>query len=251
MTVKMAENTEGGVEGAFKRLVIITERSGNLRKDLKKEILEAVSSLRLHFIQIQTNLECKREANTVLGLEVKSCKEEINRLRNWVSSRSGEVAQSLNTERKEMTTARHVPAPTGTAVKLYPEAVRTEQKRDTRYILTVTSKTDHSGDEIKDIKTRVNPTNMKVGIYALKSLRDGRVIMETKSKEEIERLFTIINDKCSQLLEANIQKPRNPRLVIYNIPEEINPENAEQIITTQNPELMLNAREIVPKFMYR
>jgi hypothetical protein len=39
--------------------------------------------------------------------------------------------------------------------------------------------------------------------------------------------------------------------VIYNIPEEVNPENAEQIITTQNPELMLNARKIVPKFMYR
>jgi hypothetical protein len=89
----------------------------------------------------------------------------------------------------------------------------------------VTSKTDHSGDAIKDIiKTSVNPTNMKVGIYALQSLRDGRVIMETKSKEDIERLCTNINDNCSQLLEANIQKPRNPRLVIYNIPEEVNPE---------------------------
>jgi hypothetical protein len=59
---KMAEDTEDGVEGAFKCLVSITERSGNLRKDLKKEILEAVSSLRHYFTQIQTNLECKREA---------------------------------------------------------------------------------------------------------------------------------------------------------------------------------------------
>jgi hypothetical protein len=82
---------------------------------------------------------------------------------------------------------------------------------------------------------------MKVGIYSLKSLRDGRVIMETKSMEDIERLSTNINDNCSQLLEANIQKRRNPKLVIYNIPEEVNPENAEKITTTQNPELMLNA----------
>ena len=62
------------------------------------------------------------------------------------------------------------------------------------------------------IKTSVNHTSMKVGICALKSLRDGRVIRETKSKEDVELLCTNINDKCSQLLEANIQKPRNPKL---------------------------------------
>ena len=42
----MAEDTEDGVEGTFKCLVSITERSGKLSKDLKKEILEAVSNLR-------------------------------------------------------------------------------------------------------------------------------------------------------------------------------------------------------------
>jgi hypothetical protein len=92
---------------------------------------------------------------------------------------------------------------------------------------------------------------MKVGIRALKSLRDGRVIMETKSKEDLELLYMNINDKCSQLLEANIQKPRNLKLVIYNIPEEVNAESADEIITTQNPELMLNAGEVEPKFTYK
>jgi hypothetical protein len=37
--------SDDGVEGAFKCLVSITERSGNLRKDLKKEAVVAVSSL--------------------------------------------------------------------------------------------------------------------------------------------------------------------------------------------------------------
>jgi len=46
----MADDTEDGVEGAFKCLVSITERSGNLHKDLKKEILEAMSSLRHYFV---------------------------------------------------------------------------------------------------------------------------------------------------------------------------------------------------------
>jgi hypothetical protein len=81
---------------------------------------------------------------------------------------------------------------------------------------------------------------MKVGICALKSLWDGRVLMETKSKEEIELLHVDINEKCSQLLEVNVQKPRNPKLVIYNIPEEVTVENAEEIITSQNQQLTLN-----------
>ena len=116
----------------------------------------------------------------------------------------------------------------------------------------IISRTNHSGDAIKDIvKTSVNPTTIKVGICALKSIRDGRLIMETKSKENIELLCTNINKKCSHLLEANIQKPRNPRIVIYSIPEEVNAEKAEEIITTQNPELMLNAGKVVPKFTYR
>jgi len=248
----MAEDTEDGVEGAFKCLVSITERSGNLRKDLKKEILEAVSNLRHYFTQLQTNLECKKETNKVLESEVKACKEEIDRLRNWASSSSGQVAPSRDRERKETTTACQVPAPAGGAGKLYADVLRSEARKEKRYRLTVTTKTNHSGDAIKDIiKTSVNPTSIKVGICAIKTLRDGRVIMETKSKEDIELLCTNINDKCSQLLDANIQKPRNPRLVIYNIPEEVNLENIEQIITTQNPELGLNEGEVAPKFTYR
>ena len=184
----MADDTEDGVEGAFKCLVSITERSGNLRKDLKKEILEAVSSLRHHFVQVQTNLECKREENKVLELEVKACKEEIQRLRTWATSRMGQVAPSMDTEQRETVTCQ-VPASAGTAEKLYSEAVRTEGRREKRYRLMVTSRTNHSGHAIKAIiKTSVNPTSMKVGICALKSLRDGTVTVETKSKEDIELL---------------------------------------------------------------
>ena len=45
----MADDADKGVEGSFTRLVSVTERSGSLRKNLKKEILEAVSSLR-HYL---------------------------------------------------------------------------------------------------------------------------------------------------------------------------------------------------------
>jgi hypothetical protein len=124
------------------------------------------------------------------------------------------------------------------------------RQKGKHYRLMITSRTNHSGMQQKHNKISVNLTSMKVGICALKSLRDSRVVNETKSKEDIELLCTNMNHKCSQLLEANTQKPRNPRFVIY-IPEEVNAENAEEIITNYNLELMPNAGEVVPKFTYR
>ena len=86
----------------------------------------------------------------------------------------------MDTVRRETDIANLVPAPVGNAGKLYSEAVRAEGRREKRYQLIITSRTNHSGDAIKNIiKTNVNPTSMKVGIRALKSLRDGRVIILT------------------------------------------------------------------------
>jgi len=64
-----------------------------------------------------------------------------------------------------------------------------------------------------------------VGINYLKVLRDGRVQIETGNKEEIEIMTRDINDKCGDNLEVNTHKLRNPRLVIYNIPETISTRN--------------------------
>jgi len=34
----------------------------------------------------------------------------------------------------------------------------------------------------------VNPTNIKIGINSLRQFRDGRVMIETNTKKEIEKL---------------------------------------------------------------
>jgi len=44
-------------------------------------------------------------------------------------------------------------------------------------------------------------------------------------------------------------KLRNPSIVIYNVPEEITKENAEEIIATQNPEINLREGDVKPKFI--
>ena len=47
-----------------------------------------------------------------------------------------------------------------------------------------------------------------------------------------------------------MRKLRNPRLVIYDIPEDITTENTEDTIIAQNPELNLNKGDIIAKFVY-
>jgi hypothetical protein len=90
-------------------------------------------------------------------MEVKESKAEIQKLRTWASSRTGQVAPSMDTVRRETDIANQVPAPVGNVGKLYSEAVRAEGRRGKRYKLMITTRTNHSEDAIKNIiKTSVN-----------------------------------------------------------------------------------------------
>ena len=95
----------------------------------------------------------------------------------------------------------------------------------------------------------MNPTEIKVGINSLRQLRDGRLIIETSSEKEIEILGDKIREKCEEL-DVNIQKLRNPRLVLFNIPEDITLDNVEETITRHNPEKDIRIGDIKAKFCY-
>ena len=76
-------------------------------------------------------------------------------------------------------------------------------------------------------------------------------MIEASRKIEIDRIRTTIIEKCGTELEATVQELRNPRLVIYNIPEDLTLENAKKTIREQNSELQLERRDIIGKFIYR
>jgi len=117
--------------------------------------------------------------------------------------------------------------------------------------VTVTTKRTHTSDEAQNLlKEKVKLTDIKVGEQSLKTLRDGRVIIEVGSKKEFELLEEGIIERCGEKLEINIQKPRKPRLVILKIPNEINMENVEDTLIKQNTEINIQERSIVPKFIY-
>jgi hypothetical protein len=102
----------------------------------------------------------------------------------------------------------------------------------------------------KLLKSKVNPTEIKMGITSLRMLRDGRVMIEPSSKNEIEALGNKIEETCGVELEVNIQKRRNPRLVLLGIPEDITIENIEETLAKQNPELDIKEGDIRAKFCY-
>ena len=100
-------------------------------------------------------------------------------------------------------------------------------------------------------ETKINPTAMKVGIKTLKTLKDGRVLIEVGSIDETNLLSTNISDICGELLEVNVPKLHKPRLIIRTIPQDIQVENLEETILAQNPELSLKPGKVAARFKLR
>ena len=96
-----------------------------------------------------------------------------------------------------------------------------------------------------------NPTDIKVGIKTFKTLRDGRIIIETGSEEEINSLSSAISTKCGEQLEIIKHQLRKARIIIFNSPEEITTENAIDTIKAQNPDITPNGEDMVAKFKYK
>jgi hypothetical protein len=81
-------------------------------------------------------------------------------------------------------------------------------------------------------------------------LKDGRVVIEAGSLDEINLLCTAISGKCGEEQEVNVPNLWKPRLIIHNIPQDITVENLEEPILAQNPELGLVVGDIVARFKF-
>ena len=140
--------------------------------------------------------------------------------------------------------------PSSGAKKLYSEV--TGESIEKRYKIMVMSKPDQPPETIKSIlKSQINPTEMKVGIKSLKSLKNGRVLIEVGSVEETNLLSAKINAECGEVLEAHAPKLRKPRIIIRNIPQDMSVENFEEILLAQNPELGMKPGEVSTRFKFK
>jgi len=199
----MAEDVCEGLENTLNLIVSTAERSSNMKKELGR-----VASMK-------ADLEASR------GFMIKVHRE----------------TSSSPTQEPARVTAKAVDLPGGGGRKLF-SAVLANGCNAKRFTMTVTSKDNQTSEKIKEIlKININPTAIKVGINALKTLRNGKVIIETNTKEELETLGKDINNKCGDRLETHTHKMRNPRLVILNIPDDITTSNIEETLIAQNPGL--------------
>jgi secreted Zn-dependent insulinase-like peptidase len=91
---------------------------------------------------------------------------------------------------------------------------------------------------------------MKVGISALKTLKNGQLLIEAEKKCELEEVCKKINEVSGEELDCYVPTLKNPRIIVFNAPDDITSENAAQAIVLQNSELNLNESEIKPKFAF-
>jgi len=92
---------------------------------------------------------------------------------------------------------------------------------------------------------------MNIGIRDFTGLKDGKALIDAHTKNDIEILNSQFRNAYGYRLETNLQKRRNPRLITYNITDEVKPENAEEIIFAQNTELALKKGDTTTKFFIK
>ena len=120
-----------------------------------------------------------------------------------------------------------------------------------RYKLLVKSKNNQSVEYTRTlIKSKVDTTQLKVGISALKTLKNGQILIQSDSKSDLEEVNKRISETCGEELEGYIPTLKNPRLIVFNVPEDIIFENMAQAIVLQNSDLGLNESDIKPKFVF-
>ena len=125
-----------------------------------------------------------------------------------------------------------------------------KEARPTKYKMAFRSRGVQHSEEIKQIlKTKISPAELNVGVNTLKSLSGG-VLIETNSIQEIEVLEKEIQSNCGEELEACIHRLRKPRIIILNVPADINTSNIEDTIIRQNPNLNLKKGSMTAKFTY-
>jgi len=64
------------------------------------------------------------------------------------------------------------------------------------------------------VNRNINPTDIKVGIKAINTIRDREILIETGSEEEMKKLITEINSRPGERLEITKHTLRNPILNI-------------------------------------
>jgi hypothetical protein len=223
----MAEDgVKRDIEDALNKTVNTTDQSGKMRKNLRKAIFETVSTLRNLFMTLKVQIGEGKSEKVRLQRELQDTKTTLNQCNekhnNKVTERQPAISSDGGWERPEavgglvLQPHQQLPKP---KYKIYLDVAAGRGKK---FTLTLKTKDNHTPEEIIQIlKDKVTPAEIKVGITSLRTLRDGPVLIEAGSKNEIGRIGDKIRAECEETLEVKMQKLRKPRMIILNAHTEI------------------------------
>ena len=154
----MADDVSQQIVNALNLIVNTMDKSGNMEKELKNTIYEAVSNLRDLIFILKSNLIEKTEENNQMRNEVKQLKDTLEKWKYTPSVR--QVAPSVVSSPGLTSTGTAVTAPPiGGKKKLFSEVL--SGKIEARHKLAVKSKQNQSTEEIRRLlKSIIVPVNM-------------------------------------------------------------------------------------------
>jgi hypothetical protein len=173
--------------------------------------------------------------------------KNVSNLRDFSTKNKDAIGDSVEVLRKIITEANgrinelesHVCA----KVPTYAEVMSSSpplNKIKTTHVVTIhpTVITQINSSTTKSlIMQTVNPSELKVRINKLRNISRGGVIIECSTKDECEKIIRKVDEKLKGKMDAKIPQKRRPKLIIKNIPNEVNDENILQTISKQNPNI--------------
>ena len=165
---KMAEDECEGIENALNLIVCTADRSGKMKKELKQTIFDTVFTLRDLFMQLKTSRDSKTQTISDLEERVASMEAELAASINTRTKLHRETSCSTTQEPAKFNTK--AVAPLGVRVRKLFKEILANGDSAKRFTIIVTSKDKQTSETIKELlKTNINPTEIKVGINALKT----------------------------------------------------------------------------------
>ena len=228
------------IQDALNTIVNTIDQSGNMRKDLKKTIYEKVSTLRNLFTKLHAPLKERRGTQNKV---THTLEEEIKA--------GGRDKDTSRSDRRPETSRERVRTSHGNfdrqvlPSKLYSEAVA--GREENTFKLAPNKSHSLSRRDKETTEDEHKPKGTQRGYLGTQNT-EGRQNTH-RSREHDRNRDTTRKDtgKCGIELETNIQKLRNPRLVILNTPKDITLENVKETLIQQNTELNLKEGIILPK----
>jgi hypothetical protein len=203
----MAEEVAQQVEDALNSTVNLTNESGNLKKELRKSIHESVSNLRNLLYVLKNNLNEKTSENIKMQNEVKEVKKLLQAQKDTLVE--GQLVTSVGASlERERSGSRKGTPPSGGQGKQYAEVLA--GKNGIRYKLTVKAKGNQTTETVKKIiKSGIDPTQIKIGIWTFKGLQDGKVLIEADTENDIQATHNQKKDRCGDRLEKKKKKEKH------------------------------------------